>query len=226
MSNADRIPSLSELLRSRVNGALEEVHTALPVRVESYDASTQKVSVQPVIKKAFVDEEGERQVERLPVITGVPVQFPSGGGYRITFPITAGDTGLLVFSEASLDVWLSEGGEVDPLDDRRFDLSDGVFLPGVRSFKTPITDASSDHMTLGAEGGLQIHIDGSSISLGTDNGAQLEAAALGDSIESFLGGASPTSLKTWLTGLASLVAYAVPYPVLPSLKSSSIKVKT
>jgi hypothetical protein len=227
MSNAERIPSLSALLRTRMNGALEDVHTAMPVRVETYDASLQRVSVQPVLKRAFTDEEGERQVERLPVITGVPVQFPSGGGYRLTFPIANGDTGLLIFCEASLDVWLSQGGEVDPLDDRRFDLSDGIFIPGVRSFAAPIGDAHETKFSLGKEGGPQIYIDGTKIQLGGESGMQ--ACALGDNIEDYLLSASPTSLRTWLTALAAFVGFVPPgfpaYPSLATLKSNSVEVK-
>jgi hypothetical protein len=181
-----------------------------------------------VVRRSFIDEEGERQVERPPVIPNVPVQFPQGGGYRITFPLAVGDTGLLLFSDVSLDVWLSQGGEVDPLDDRRFDLSDGVFLPGVRSFANALTDASADHMTLGAEGGLQIHIDGSSIKVGSDNGAELEAVALGDSIQDYLGNPTGATLRAWLVALSTFLdplGFVTPLPPTPTLKSTTVEVK-
>lgn len=225
MGNADRLPKLASVFGVAMETLKEDLHTALPCRVESYDAAKQMVSVQPQIKKAFFDETDERQVERLPVITGVPVQFPQGGGYRITFPIAVGDTGLVLFSEASLDVWLSQGGEVDPLDDRRFHLSDGIFLPGVRSFANALTDAHSTKMTLGKEGGLQLFIDGSKIQIGSETGAELEAVALGDAIDTLLTGGGPTTLKTWLLGLAAIAGYVTPYPTITGLKSSSIEVK-
>lgn len=178
MSDSSRSPQLAELLRLFAGAELSDVHTAIPCRVESYDAAKQFVNVQPVIKRAFLDAEGVRQVERLPVIVNVPVQFIGGGGFRVTFPIAAGDTGMLLFSEASLDVWLSQGGEVDPRDERRFSLADGVFLPGVRSSANALTDAPTDRMTLGLDGGIQIHIDGDSIRLGTNEDAQLDYVVL------------------------------------------------
>ncbi len=230
-SNAERIPRLSDVIRIRINKALQDMHVALPGRVENYDATTQKASIQPVIKGLFEDEEGVRQVERLPVIPNVPVQWPQGGGYFISFPLAIGDTGLLLFSEASLDVWLNEGGEVDPLDDRRNHLSDAIFIPGVRSFKTPLSEASGDHAVIGKEGGLQLHINGTTINIGSNEGAQLEFAALGETIANYL-----TALAAWATAIDTwassptltppfLPIIGLPPPTPPSFVSTSVKVK-
>lgn len=224
--NASRIPKLADVLRAWKEADQEETHVGKIVSVESYDATTQKVNVQPLIKEAFTDEAGERQIERLPVITNVPVQFPQGGGYRLTFPIQRGDTGLLLFSDNSLDVWLSQGGEVDPIDDRRFDLSDGIFLPGVRSFKAPITDASADHMSIGKEGGLQIHIDATKIKIGSSTGAENEAAALGDTLTTYIG-----LLHAWNILVAAALTALIPGPPFappptpPVLISTTVEVK-
>lgn len=224
MSNAEREPTLADAVRAFVSRCLGEVHTAIPGRVESYDATLQRVSIQPVIKEAFEDETGERVVARLPVIPGVPVQWPQGGGYFISFPLEVGDTGLLLFSQASLDVWLSEGGEVDPLDDRRFHLTDGIFIPGVRSFKAPLSEASGDHAVFGKQSGLQIHITETSINLGSNNGANLEFAALGESVATYLNALAlwTAALNIWATGLG--------FPDLPpvppaSFISTTVKVK-
>jgi hypothetical protein len=128
--------------------------------VESYDATTQKASVQPLIKRGYYDEKGGvRQAESLPIITGVPVLFPGGGGCRITWPIAVGDTVLLVFSEASLDKWVVTGGEVDPRDDRRHSLSDAVAIPGLRPFKNA---TAADGTNVVIEAPAEIHAGGSS----------------------------------------------------------------
>jgi len=62
---------------------------------------------------------------------------PSGAD--LVTPVAVGDTGLLVFCDGSLDVWLSKGGLVDPLDDRHHALSDAVFIPGLRPFSNPVS---------------------------------------------------------------------------------------
>jgi hypothetical protein len=60
-------------------------------------------------------------------------------GADLVVPVEVGDTGLLVFADDSLDIWLSKGGLVDPLDDRHHALSDAVFIPGLRPFSNPIS---------------------------------------------------------------------------------------
>src|SRR5688572_20732449 len=101
--------TLAQVISRAIDVRLTDMHTNFPARVVRYDADSQQVDVQPLVQAVFEDEAGERRSEPLPIITSVPVVFPGAGGYRITFPIKAGDqdgdTVLIVCSEASLDVW-------------------------------------------------------------------------------------------------------------------------
>jgi len=143
-------PTLPEMLRLAIRARLVDTHVALPGRVESYDAAKIAVNVKPLIKRGFVDEEGNRSTEELPVIPGVPLVFPGAGAYRITFPVKPGDLVLLVFSEASLDKWKDLGTVVDPNDDRRNELIDAIAIPGLRSFKNA-DPASEDAFVIEAD---------------------------------------------------------------------------
>lgn len=169
-----RSPSLAEVISSAISGALEGVHTALPAKVVRYDASTQQADVQPLVKAAYTDEEGERQVASLPVVASVPVVMLTAGGFTFTVPVQNGNTGLLVFAEASLDRWLAgTGGEVDPEIDVRHGLSDGVFLPGLLPFGAPMDPAPpTDHATAGSVGGPRIHFRSSAITIGDESGSK------------------------------------------------------
>lgn len=142
--------SLADVLDGFVERRLRNVNTAIPGRVESYDATTQKANVQPLIKQAYTDESGYRVAEDLPVIPGVPVVFPGSGAYTITFPVAKGDTVLLIFSQASLDKWRKSGGKVDPGDDSHHDLSDAIAIPGLRPFNAATKDVAPAAMVLGA----------------------------------------------------------------------------
>jgi hypothetical protein len=153
-------PTLSEVIAVAVGARLAEVNVAIPASVESYDRTTQKASVKPLIRAVRTDSDGTRVAESRPVINDVPVVFPGAGAYSITFPLAAGDTVLLVFSQASLDKWLAAGGEVDPLDPRRFALSDAVAIPGLRPFSAPVEDTDATAMVL--QSGGEIHAGGSS----------------------------------------------------------------
>jgi hypothetical protein len=78
--------------------------------------------------------------------SGAPTTIPPAvltpdvpSGADLVVPVAVGDTGLLVFADDSLDVWLSKGGLVDPLDDRHHALSDAIFIPGLRPFSNPVS---------------------------------------------------------------------------------------
>lgn len=128
-------PKLISALSRMMNAKIAAVHISMPARVLAYDQVKQRATVQPVIRRYYTSEQGERVAEKLPAIEGVPVHFQGGGEYSSTFPLAKGVTGLLVFGECSLDKWLTTGAsDVDPDDPRRNAISDAVFYPGLRSF--------------------------------------------------------------------------------------------
>ena len=96
------------------------------------------------------------------MVTGVPVVFPMGAFGGVTFPVQVGDTVLLVCSSSSLDAWLAgNGGEVDPQDDRRHDLSDAIAIPGLRA--TPLPSGTTDTAAT--------VVNGATVRLGSSNAA-------------------------------------------------------
>lgn len=229
--SSSRNSTLQDLLARFRASIVADLHTALPGKIVRYDSSTQKADVQLLIKERYTDESGATQVRDLPVVPAVPVQFPGAGGYRITFPIAADDTGLVVFSESSLDKWLVSGGTVDPSDDRRHDLTDAVFLPGLRDFGHPLVSAPTDRATFGKDDGLQIHVDGSKIRIGTTTAVQLEKHPNGETLKSIL-----DTLIAWANththptpAGASSAPTVPPFPLDPTptsgLLSQSVEVK-
>jgi hypothetical protein len=174
-------PSISDVFSRVFSRALNDIRISLPGIVESYDSSTQKVNVSPAVKETRETETGD-VTEALPVITDVPVIFPGAGIYRLTFPISAGDTGLIVFSSRSLEDWLSLGGTVEPADKRRFSLTDAVFIPGLRPFSSPLASPPDDALTIGVEGGAQGYFKTAEINLGSDTPAELQFIALADKV--------------------------------------------
>lgn len=141
--NESRTPTLGGVIRGLIEEGLGDVNVAIPGRVEAFDPASARASVQPLVRRPYVTEDGTRGVERLPVIPDVPVIFPGSGPYSLRWPVAVGDTVLLVFASASLDQWLPRGGEVDPGDDRRHALSDAVAIPGLRDFAHPHSGGAS-----------------------------------------------------------------------------------
>ena len=124
-------PSLAELLGRSIDARLYDVRTAVPAEVLKYDLKKQCVDVQPLIKKVYDDGEALETAK----VFNVPVAFPRAGEAYLALPIKKGDKVLLIVADRSLDKWKSTGGNVDPEDKRKHDLSDAVAIPGCYPFK-------------------------------------------------------------------------------------------
>lgn len=128
-------------LRASLQAWQGTLWTALPAKIVSYDASKKTVSAQPLIQAQVRNAQNVWSDTTLPVCSDCPVQFPGGGGYTFTFPLAAGDEGILVFSSRCLDGWWQQGGVQPQVELRMHDLSDGMFISGISS--VPNVPASS-----------------------------------------------------------------------------------
>lgn len=127
MTDFNETESLDVVFERVFNSLLCNVHTAMPAKVVSFDASNQTVSIQPSLMRKFVGQDPAP----LPQIDDVPVLFPGSGEWWITVDVKPGSYVLAVFSERALESWLDRGGVVDPQISRKFDLSDAVAIPGL-----------------------------------------------------------------------------------------------
>jgi hypothetical protein len=160
----NRSPALPHVIGAALTARLRGVRTCLPAEVVSYDAARTEISAQILINEGAPGEDGERVVERLPVINGVPVVFPGSGGIRIRFPINPGDPVLLVFCSSSIDRWLEQGGEVDPLDDRHHSINDAIAIPGLLPFPDstdnfPVIEFTDEVIKAGGQEPLALKAD-------------------------------------------------------------------
>lgn len=170
---ATQDPDLADVLDAALENRLERFWTSLPGAVTSYDASTQTCSAQPQTRQGHYGEDGERAVERLPVINSVPVLFIGGGGYRVTAPVKSGDFCLLIMTSAALDKWQAHGDEVDPGDDlSRNTLGHAIAVVGLRPPSDPWQSAPADFMTIGKDDGPAIELDSTEIRVGGGVGHQ------------------------------------------------------
>jgi len=193
--NSVRSPSLAEFGARAVEAWMRGVFRARPGRVTKWDASKQLAEVQPLIQIPYLDEEDKRQVESATIVTAVPVIFPGAGICRITFPISDGSlsiegttikatTGLLIWCDCSLDKWLTgKGAEVDPEFDHRDGHNDAVFIPGFNPFGAPLGDVPTDYISVGFDGGLQIKIEKSVVTVGEKDAVPTQFVALANLVK-------------------------------------------
>jgi hypothetical protein len=82
-----------------------------------------------------------------------PVTFTQGGQFVITHPVSKGDEGIVIFADRCIDSWWDKGDvQAEPYI-RRHHLSDGMYLPGVRS--CPRTLGGDQRQQTGGQGGGQ-----------------------------------------------------------------------
>ncbi len=160
-----------ELLELVLDNRQRGLHTSMPGRVESYDAATQTCDVLPQLKRQTPDGEGGYTVEDLPVLPHVPVCFPRGGGFALTFPLQKGDFVLVVFSERAIGNWRQKGEASNPGDLRMHSLAGAVAIPGVYPASQALSDADGTNMLIGKDGtaAAQIKATSTGLELGTTN---------------------------------------------------------
>lgn len=160
--------TLAEVIRGALDARVASLRVSMPGEIVSFDAATQTAHVRPALSDVVAVEGGATAARPLQVIPHVPVQFPGGGGFSLTFPVRAGDPCLLVFSDRSIDEWFARGGQVTPEAARQHHLTDAVAILGVRP-----------------RPGALPSVDGSAVSLGQD-GAQADFVALAAKVDAQL----------------------------------------
>jgi hypothetical protein len=178
--------TLNEAIRAAAKSILEGMHTCLPGRVESYDWTTRKASIKPLIQRP---DAVKGTTDPLPVIPGVPVVFPWAGDASLSYPLKKGHTGILWFSERAMEIWLARGGDAPPGDPRAFDITDGIFMAGLAPFNEsgPAEDGASLLLKYGV---VKLRMNNGRIAIGN---AQAE---LLDLIDQLLGGLIATTVPT------------------------------
>lgn len=124
----DETPTLPKILELAINKRLLDLHVSMPASIESYDG--RKANVRPLLKRQLRDGTDFE----FPIITNVPVIMPEASDSGMHLPLAKGDTGTLLFCERSMDIWLVQGGCINPKDFRKHDLSDAQFIPGLKPF--------------------------------------------------------------------------------------------
>lgn len=180
MDIRERMRSEGEIYRTIADDIKSGLHTALIGTVTAFHPATMTVDIQPNTKSMVRQPDGSIKPIPYPLLTGVPVSFPGGGGASLTFPIKPGDEALVIFASRSTDSWVQSGGEQNPMDARTQDLSDGIAHVGVRSSgRMPVGGASADSTELRSDDGKhRVSLNGGGISVSSDQNVTVTAPDL------------------------------------------------
>ena len=113
-------------IEQTAKAVVNEIHTALPGEIVSYNAGVGTATVKPIGK--YVTSDGKEL--NYPTITEAPVCFPfcQNAGVGIAFPVKKGDSCIIIISEVELDSWRSGADSEGSL---RFDLTSAMVIPGL-----------------------------------------------------------------------------------------------
>jgi hypothetical protein len=136
-----------------LNAFASNLWTSIPGIIQSFNAAQQTVVVQPSIMMKQFDINGVAKDVALPLLLDCPVQFPSSGGYTLTFPVAKGDECLVVFSARCIDAWWQSGGVQVQAVMRMHDLSDGFAVLGFSSTPRVISGISTNSTQLRSNDG-------------------------------------------------------------------------
>lgn len=114
-------------------------------------------------------------VASFPKLLNCPVFTLQGGGASMQFPIAAGDTCIVLFSDRNIDNWYLNGNEQPPIDGRLHDPSDGLVIVGL-NWKTdatiPAVSTTEARMIL-ADGTTKVGLESGKITVQNAGGSLL-----------------------------------------------------
>jgi hypothetical protein len=169
-------PTLTALLEHQIGTSLSNVHTTEIGIVQSYDPITRTCVAVPVMKRPVLQEEGDYEAQERPALSDVPVIFPAAGPYRITWPLSYGDSVLLVHTMIHAGAFLASGQPgIEPDVTTMHAPGSTWAIPGVVP-TLQVTPGALSGITLEKEGGAAISVD-DIVSLGASQGGDYVALA-------------------------------------------------
>lgn len=191
-------PELFDVINEAIKGALGAMRVIGIGTINSYDPVSQTANVTSALKFCYYDDYEEALIQYTPgAIGSIPVLHPSSGGFFSAMPVKAGDQGVLLTADRSLDSWKSRGGnDNETRDARRFNFVDSLFLPCGRSLNNALTadsiDQNNEYWIFGEDDplGMKFKIGKGTVEFGTDLVSFLEQ------IYNALGNASKTAQYT------------------------------
>lgn len=205
--------SVEQSLDSSFINNLSEANTAIPAFIESYDQEMRTVEVSIPISDFKRGDDGSENEEDWPKLPDVPVLFPGGGDFNMSWPLKNGDPVLLVFCQRDLIRWLvSDGKEPhSPELSEVMGANGAICIPRLYPEKSSKSEASNVDVTMQfkdtkfiIKSNGDVVIDGPKLKIGSDSAGT--ALANGEVVDSHITAiASKVDAMGAILGLPPLV---------------------
>lgn len=120
--------NLNDITRKLIDDSLNNLHTALPAKINKYDPEKMRAEVTLLNKKKLEGESVE-----IPPIIEVPVAHFNAGPFVIRPPYKKDDTVQVLFNEKALDKLLISGKPEKVKYTRKHSFDDAVVIQGLKT---------------------------------------------------------------------------------------------
>lgn len=157
------LQEFTQEVEETARAVVDNIHTAMPGEIISYNAGAGTASVKPVGK--FVTSDGKEL--NYPTISECPVHFPfcQNAGVGIAFPVKKGDSCIIIISEVELDAWRSGAESEGSL---RFDLTSAMVIPGLLEGGSAASEkAAKENAVIITAGDVEVAVSGDGCNIDT-----------------------------------------------------------
>lgn len=175
--------TLSEILTAFGDRLKSGTYYTLPGIVVQFYSASRTADIQPAVNDPRFDpDSGALVLEDFPILPKVPIVYPCGGGFEITWPLVQGDKVTLTAYDLDPTKHILTGNQEDPPNTGR---QRGMFWKATPENVTQGQSAAGSSLTIGAVGGGDpvISFNGSKIQLGA---SPTDALALGSVVDKFI----------------------------------------
>lgn len=153
--------SLGAALREIFKKQMQAVDGMLPATVVSYDRASNTAVIQPSIDMTTT---GGITVRRA-TFARIPVLALGGGGFCVSFPLQAGDTGWIEASDRDISLWQqATGARNTPANTERLhSFSDGRFIPDVLGKFTVPAGRDGDMVIQSLDGSVHVALSSDTV---------------------------------------------------------------
>ena len=135
-------PTLASLLELLQKNIMANLNCHQVGEIVSFNPGNQTAEIS--VKMTYVVND---KILEYPLLIDCPCVVLGGGKGRVTFPITAGDSCVVLFNDRDIDNWFSSGQKMPPRTDRKHSFSDAIAIVGLHNSQNKITD----YLTTGTE---------------------------------------------------------------------------
>lgn len=157
--------SLGGVLKGIFKKVLQGIEGQLPATVISYNRVTNLAVIQPQIHVLATSGATVQRGQ----LAAIPVLALGGGGFCITFPLKAGDTGWIEASDRDISLYMQNSSAAPPNTDRLHSFSDGRFIPDAFAKYTFSGDDEADMVIQSFDGQTKIALGADHVNIKSTN---------------------------------------------------------